>query len=1182
MGSSSPAAHEEQRGRPTPKRSISNLITELREAQGTMQPIPEPIVLTAPQIAATYFERELARHGAATAKTIVLLHDACYGHRFSRPKTTKSMLSMIVERPERIHASALGAATAYVRLGGHHAGARHAPHPKHATSSPPPFKLRRTGRSLDITSSYVTNVHGTAWMSELHTLCETAGAKLVAGEKEVARAPSPSGVEKRTLHEGDLYLCQESLDAFQGALGGVADAVDSVFIPAQATRRAFVAVRPPGHHCSADYPSGFCWINNVHVGIEYAAQTYGLTHAAIIDFDLHHGDGSQTIAWQRNSKNNLKRLNAKANAKVKLGPDIGYYSLHDINSYPCEMGDDEKVQAASLCVHNAHGQSIWNVHLQPWKTIEEFWSLYETRYKVVLDKARDFLSHAAKIKTDSKQQPKAAIFISAGFDASEWEGEGMQRHEVNVPTEFYARFTRDIVQLAGEAGTACDGRVISVLEGGYSDRALCSGVLSHLSALSLPTSSTPAPADQAMSSLDLSMRTGALPPQQLHQQMRALSLSKEDNEAYDPAWWSAANLTALEHHINPPPPPTAGGKRARGGPQPTYATPTESFAYKVIDPAKFARSISGTLREGAPVARPITPPPPEVDWIIAAHELSKLLIPAGRITKSCTAEDLAGPKVKKEHTPEVALTGLGDEAGKARQLRTRAKAAPAARGHAPAGPARSVSSGDRRRTIAELPSASTGADAEPVQRQRRPSRRSSMVTDAITSSAALDVGVPPVPALPPTATVGAVRPRPGQPAPAPPSVGIQIKKTRVLPAGEGLEPRRASANSAPISPAFPIQPASSVSTSTDGTINDPDSVRTTASTAPSTANEGGVDALASGLKRISLKFNSREESERRAKEKLDAERRARALKGAETRRINKAAREAKAVEEKKAAPAPLPVPKMGNQVQVQVDGAAPPLTQPRPLVAAPPLTVSDADGSAPSAPATVMREATRLPQPERPVYAEPAPPSMAPSIPVNVNASLPSISRSAAPTESSFQPQPSLGLPFDPVRDSSSTQAPLNGSSSPVESHPPAGAVQTAPAFATSHPSVLPASASSLTPTSLPPVPPAFAPSPMPTVASPARDLPTFTSTGHIPFAAPRPSVGATLASAARPSDGAFEYQQPSGSASQLNGVGGGANESSLAHTKTAQVTKEAAEDAGGWKQGQAGDIWTVPDTPAK
>ena len=442
-------------------------------AKSPLQPhFEEKLPLRACDIADEHFRKDLARHegvaGTAKAGTIVIVHDQCYGHRYSRPKTPKNMLSLIMERPERILASVLGISTAYVRLSGRHADGHH---PLHPDQNPPeriPFKIRKTSRLVDITSPVVTNVHGTKWMEELKSLCDSAGTKLATTGQELARdAPAaPGQPPKHEFHSGDLYLCEESLNAFQGALGGVLDAVDAVFqgrALGDGPSRAFVCVRPPGHHCSADFPSGFCWLNNVHVGIEHAMIQYGLTHAAIIDFDLHHGDGSQAITWARNKKvQNMPK--STANRKKT---SIGYFSLHDINSYPCEMGDEEKVRSASICIDNAHGQTVWNVHLEPWKSEEEFWKLYETRYTVLLDKVKNYLRNQAERLRDSKMPPKAAIFLSAGFDASEWEGEGMQRHKVNVPTEFYARIAQDVIKLAAEEGLHVDGRVISVLEGGY-------------------------------------------------------------------------------------------------------------------------------------------------------------------------------------------------------------------------------------------------------------------------------------------------------------------------------------------------------------------------------------------------------------------------------------------------------------------------------------------------------------------------------------------------------------------------------------------------------------------------------------------------------------------------------------------------------------------------------------------
>ncbi|WPG99340.1 histone deacetylase hos3 [Acrodontium crateriforme] len=867
-------AQEETGDRLTPKGSISGLVANLREARTVMESIEEPAPLTEAQVALDHFTKELLNHTqpGATAETVVILHDACYGHRWSRLKTTKATLSMIVERPERIHASILGAATAYVKLGEHHKGARNAPHPERQSNTLPPFNFRRTARTIDITSACVTNVHGTEWMSELRSMCEMASTRLAAGEQELTRPETLTTPEKPKpkLHEGDLYLATESLNAFQGALGGVADAVDAVFNTSLQTTRAFVAVRPPGHHCSADHPSGFCWLNNVHVGIEYAAQNYGLTHAAILDFDLHHGDGSQAITWERNSKNNVKRLNAKPNTKLKLSPDIGYYSLHDINSYPCEMGDDEKVQAASLCVENAHGQDVWNVHLQTWKTEDEFWALYENRYKVLIEKARSFLRrHTARINTERKVQPKAAVFISAGFDASEWEGSGMQRHKVNVPTEFYARFTRDLVQLAQEVETGCDGRVISVLEGGYSDRALCSGVLSHLSGLCASPIEAGKPQEPA--GIDHSI-------DQMMTGLTINSLSGKDNLRYDKRWWSEANLTALELKVSPPPPPQ--GKKGRTGAQPTYATPTESFAYKVIDPAKFARSVSGTMRESAPVI-PVVIPPPEVDWIVATQELSKLLIPTDRQTKSCTAEELGGVKIKKERQ-SVGPTVSPEEAAKPRQLRDRGKnkgqdsRALSSNSDELETARRPSLSGTRRQTLHELPSSTEPAVA-PSPSTRRSSRRLSAGSTLSSRSGDIGINAPPVPPLP------FMKPAPKSiKPPSVPTAGNVVQVKRVRPPAK--EKKEVNSASAPVSPMSQRNKAASHS-----------------------AMSNDVEGMTSGFKRITLKVGSREEHDRKQREREAAERKARALKGAETRRINAAAKKAA-----KESVSPTPTPSIGS------------------------------------------------------------------------------------------------------------------------------------------------------------------------------------------------------------------------------------------------------------------------------
>ena len=665
-----------------------------------MEEPPRPPPVTPSSVAKSYFERDLKAHPGKNTDVVVILHDACYGHRYSRPRTSKAALSTIVERPERIIATVLGVSAAYVLLGGRHSDGPHGPHPT-GPLAPIPFRIHKSSRIVSLTSSVVTQVHGLKWMAELKMMCEGAEAKLAMNGKELVRPTGQTtdgGEVKPKLHEGDLYLCAESLDALEGALGGVLDAVDTVF-SSNGSKRAFVCIRPPGHHCSDNYPSGFCWLNNVHVGISHASTAHGLTHAAIIDFDLHHGDGSQTITWAHNAK----VTNAPKNTPIAKRTAIGYFSLHDINSYPCEYGDEEKVQNASLCIENAHGQTIWNVHLQPWRTDSEFWELYENRYSILIEKTRQFLRvHRDRLRAlNNPVQPKAAIFISAGFDASEWESHGMQRHKLNVPTDFYARFTRDIVDLSNEEGLGVDGRVISVLEGGYSDRALASGVLSHLGGLA-GSKSTP---DISSSHEGLAYEMG--------RRLGQLSINGASNGhslpiPFDTRWWSPTRLEELEAVVNPPsmmPVP----KKPRGPINPTYTTPTQSFAAKIVSPSAARRSVSGSIPQRSPSAansRPPSPPPPEVEWTIASHELSKLLIPSDRRTNSCKPEDLnaEATKVRRSRQSMVAVqSDVVAEPGKRMQLRDRKTKAPAIHTTEEV-EARPASRTNRRRTLGDAAS----------------------------------------------------------------------------------------------------------------------------------------------------------------------------------------------------------------------------------------------------------------------------------------------------------------------------------------------------------------------------------------------------------------------------------------------------------------------------------------------
>ncbi|KAK2623507.1 hypothetical protein QTJ16_007061 [Diplocarpon rosae] len=841
---------------------------------------------TPASIASKHFKRELELHGkedeARSADTIVILHDSCYGHRYSRPKTSKASLSTIVERPERIHASILGLSVAYVCLGERHAEGQFPLHPDRDASSIPsvPFRIRKTMRKMALSSQAVTNVHGAKWMEELKIMCDNAESRLAMNGKELTRPDihrSPGQAAPDKLHEGDLYLCAESLDAMEGALGAVCEGVDAVFqgsASGNGPLRTFVAIRPPGHHCSSSYPSGFCWLNNVHVGISHAALNHGLTHAAIIDFDLHHGDGSQAIAWE----SNRRAISAAKNAHQWKKTSIGYFSLHDINSYPCEMGDEEKVKNASLCIENAHGQSIWNVHLQPWKSEQEFWDLYETRYSVLLEKTRNYLrNQTERLRLNvNGPKPKGAIFLSAGFDASEWESSGMQRHKVNVPTEFYARLTRDVVQLAGEEGLAVDGRIISVLEGGYSDRALCTGVLSHLSGMSagdpmiIKKERSPTGLGYEMSEKIGSYERFPSP--------KTLTVGSPIQN-YDPIWWSLPRLEQLDALVHPKTIPTEP-RIPRAGPAPTYSSPTQSFIAKVSPSAR--RNVSNMgIRNGSPrtPTRGASPPPPDVIWTVAAHELSKLLIPVDRQTMSCMPEDLSAEatRARRERQPIVTPPTTTEPSGNPSSrmaLRARKPAKPLLESEEEDVVKKAAPKANRRKTVAGAAalaantavSRSTTPMPDLTKATARANRRLSLSSnaDSVTSEApprqnGYRVSLNGAMSTRPV-TSQSVRPESSMSVRGQSIPPITVKKTRAP-----AQPRAEAPKTARVRRKSPLN-GSGASTGSDTAIKPP--LQPSSVVLPSierpAAQATDIDSLTSGIKKIKINLTTKAQREAKA------------------------------------------------------------------------------------------------------------------------------------------------------------------------------------------------------------------------------------------------------------------------------------------------------------------------------
>ncbi|KAG5439232.1 hypothetical protein PCANB_001531 [Pneumocystis canis] len=382
--------------------------------------------------------------------TLVILHESCMKHEFER---NKHDLKYIVERPRRYRAALIGtlSAKAYFDL-----------IPEFNS-----FDIYQSTRFVPIINNPVIEfIHGKSWPLELYELCKNAQKAIVDGKSEIP---------EDKYHSGDLYLGHTSLEAFEGCLGAIYDGIDSTFSENSHVKNVHVLLRPPGilylslifflketgHHCSKEIPSGFCLLNNALIGVSYAHKTYGITHFAILDFDLHHGDGSQEISWRINQEKNL---------------NVGYFSLHDIYSFPCEGTSpiiQSKIKDASICIMN-HNQAIWNIHIEKYDTYEHFQDIYNNSYIKLLTKADEFF------KNSRAPPEKCLLIISAGFDGSEFESEHMQRHGYHLPASFYWKFCKDAVELSKKR---CCSRIFSVMEGGYSNRAIASGTFTLLCGL---------------------------------------------------------------------------------------------------------------------------------------------------------------------------------------------------------------------------------------------------------------------------------------------------------------------------------------------------------------------------------------------------------------------------------------------------------------------------------------------------------------------------------------------------------------------------------------------------------------------------------------------------------------------------------------------------------------------------
>lgn len=243
----------------------------------------------------------------------------------------------------------------------------------------------------------------------------------------IERAQAGFADGMRFLDSIDVPISEQSYEVALQAAGGALDAVDAV-MQGRVTN-AFCAVRPPGHHALPDRAMGFCLFNNVALATRYAQSKYKMDKVLIVDWDVHHGNGTQAIFYE--------------------DPTVFYFSTHQYPFYPGTGAEYENGAGAGV-------NTTLNVPLSPGADDADYLAAFETKLKPA----------ALAFKPDM-------VFISAGFDAHESDPLGSMK----VTSEGFSALTRFVVDIASQC---CGDRIVSLLEGGYDVQGLASAVGAHI------------------------------------------------------------------------------------------------------------------------------------------------------------------------------------------------------------------------------------------------------------------------------------------------------------------------------------------------------------------------------------------------------------------------------------------------------------------------------------------------------------------------------------------------------------------------------------------------------------------------------------------------------------------------------------------------------------------------------
>jgi acetoin utilization deacetylase AcuC-like enzyme len=283
-----------------------------------------------------------------------------------------------------------------------------------------PDRLRAIERALEA-EKFQTLARSQAPLAALETIALCHPMDYIA---EVREAAPREGM----IHlDADTAMSPGTFEASLRAAGGAIYAVDEVLTKKAAN--AFVATRPPGHHAETARPMGFCLFDNAAIAARYAQQRYGIGSAAIVDFDVHHGNGSQEIFWSDKT--------------------VMYCSTHQMPLFPGTGAVGETGE------HN----TVVNAPLRPGDGGAAFRAAFETR---ILPRLSEF-------------KPELVI-ISAGFDAHMRD----PLANINLAEADFVWATQKLMDLAD---TCAGGRVVSLLEGGYDLQALGNSVAAHVATL---------------------------------------------------------------------------------------------------------------------------------------------------------------------------------------------------------------------------------------------------------------------------------------------------------------------------------------------------------------------------------------------------------------------------------------------------------------------------------------------------------------------------------------------------------------------------------------------------------------------------------------------------------------------------------------------------------------------------